>query len=199
MNGIDKILERIEADSRAEIESIEADARARCEAIRADGDRRAQEQYAGLITAGAKRAEERISRLKSVAELEARKQVLATKQEMVSLAFDRAVDMIADLDDQRYIALLASLAVRASSDGTEKLIFSAADRARVGKAVCQKANAELEARGTAGRLTLSEETRDIRAGLVISAGDIEVNCTAESLVSGLRGELASKVASVLFD
>ena len=199
MNGFDKILERIEADSRAEIEAIEADAREKSEAIRAEGDRQAQEKYADMITAGARAAEERVSRLKSVAELEARKQILATKQEMVTLAFDRAVDMIADLDESRYVALLASLAARASTDGTEKLIFSAADRARVGKSVCQKANAALEAEGRTGRLTLSEETRDIRAGLVVSAGDIEVNCTVESLVSDLRGELAAKVASVLFD
>lgn len=199
MNGIERILERIEADSRAESEAIAAEARARCDEIRAEADRKAQAEYAERITAGAKAAEERIARLTSVAGLEAKKQILATKQEMVSLAFDRAVDMIADLDEERYTALLAALAVRGCETGEEKLVFSAADRARVGKSVCQKANAALESMGRTGRLTLAEETRNIRAGLIISAGDIEVNCSAESLVSDLRGELAAKVASVLFD
>ena len=50
-----------------------------------------------------------------------------------------------------------------------------------------------------GRLTLSEQTRPIKGGLILSDGDVEVNCTFETLVRLQRGEMDREVAKVLFD
>ena len=90
--------------------------------------------------------------------------------------------------------MLAGLAAKASSTGREEVILSQKDRARYGKQVVTQANERLGD----GHLTLSVQTRPIRGGLILSDGDVEVNCTFETLVRLLRGEMDRTVVEVLF-
>ncbi len=199
MNGIDKILARIQADNQAEIDEINAEAVRKCDEIQNAYDASAQEEYWKIFKKGAKDAELRVEHLGSTAALEAKKQLLAAKQEIVSSAFERAAEMLSELPEDRYVDFFSRLAADASSAGDERLIFSPDDRERVGAAVCAKANEILAASGRNGSITLSDETRDIRGGFILSRGDIEVNCSIDSLVSLKRDELASEVAGILFD
>ena len=138
--------------------------------------------------------EERQARLASVAQLDARKLELAAKQEMLAKAYDRAMERLTSLPDGEYVGLLAGLAAEASSTGREEVILSQKDRARYGKQVVTQANERLGD----GHLTLSVQTRPIRGGLILSDGDVEVNCTFETLVRLLRGEMDRTVVEVLF-
>ena len=68
-----------------------------------------------------------------------------------------------------------------------------------GADIVAAANALLQEQGKPGELTLSADTRPIRAGFVLQQGDVEVNCAVETLAELCRAELAGKVAAVLFD
>mgnify|MGYP000530679574 CR=1 FL=1 len=107
---------------------------------------------------------------------------------------DRAMERLTSLPDGEYVGLLAGLAAKASSTGREEVILSQKDRARYGKQVVTQANERLGD----GHLTLSVQTRPIRGGLILSDGDVEVNCTFETLVRLLRGEMDRTVVEVLF-
>ena len=117
--------------------------------------------------------------------------------------------------------------MEASETGKEQLIFSEADRARVGKQVVIAAN-ECLVKGVApelpgaladtkvgallgkvvnstaamvtgtGLLTLAQETRKMRGGFVMLDNDVEINCTFETLVRLQREKLEKQVAQVLF-
>ena len=91
MNGIEKITGRIEADAREQASAITADAEAKCAEIRADYDKQAQDQYWARVRDGVKTCEDRVQRMGRLAEMEARKSVLALKQEMVDAAFAAAL------------------------------------------------------------------------------------------------------------
>ena len=201
MNGFDNILSKINAQADAEIRSISAEADARCEAIRAEGEAKARDEYSRLMAKGASDAAALIERRKSAAVLEGKKAVLAEKQRLVSLAFSRAAEILAELPENEYTAFLATLADKAAVTGKEKLVMSAADRSRYGKNVCIAANGLLEARGLPGSLTLSRRTADIRGGLIVvlAGGDIEVNCSIEALIAAARHDLTGELASMLFD
>ena len=199
MNGIEKIIARIEADAAGEVEAIDAESGRACEKARAEAENAAQEEYWKIFKKGTKDAEMRVERLGSVAALEAKKQLLATKQEMVARAFQLAVEKITGLPEQEYVGLLSKLAAGASRTGREQIILSSGDRARYGKNVCIKANELLSDAGKTASLTLSEEMRDIRGGIMLKDGDIEVNCAVETLVELEKNEMASQVAGVLFD
>ena len=198
MNGIEKITARIAADADAEIRAILDEGAARCAAIRADYDKKAQGEYWALVEAGAKRAEQRVERLGRTAKLEAKKSILGMKQELVKAAFDQALERVAGLEELSYITFLARQAGQAAVTGQEELLLNADDRARCGAKVIKAANELIKARGLMPQLTLADETRPIRGGLVLKQGNIEVNCTVETLLELARGELAAQVAEVLF-
>ena len=191
MDGIEKITGRIAADTEAEIASIQAEARRQADEITARYEAQAKREVAAR---GRRSAEERQARLASVAQLDARKLELAAKQEMLAKAYDRAMERLTSLPDGEYVGLLAGLAAKASSTGREEVILSQKDRARYGKQVVTQANERLGD----GHLTLSVQTRPIRGGLILSDGDVEVNCTFETLVRLLRGEMDRTVVEVLF-
>lgn len=194
MNGIDKLTQQITADAQAEIDAITAEAQAKADAITADYAQRAEKASAERLAKGTEAAAQREERLIAMADMERRKDLLAAKQEMVGKAFDLALDKLCALPEKEYVALLAKLAVTASTTGREQLIFSQRDRTRVGKAVVTAVNETLPN----GSLTLSEQTRPMRGGFILSDGDVEVNCSFETLVRLQRNEIAGEVASVLF-
>ena len=194
MNGIEKITGRIEADAQEQAKAIAAEAEAKCAEIRADYDKQAQDQYWARVRDGVKACEDRVQRMGRLAEMEARKSVLALKQEMVDAAFDK----ICAMPQADYVAYLAKLAAQAATTGTETLVFNAKDQAACGQAVVDAANALLAQQGKPGRLTMSRATRDLRAGFVLQQGDIEVNCAVETIAELCRSDLAAQVAEVLF-
>ena len=195
MNGIEKITGRINEDAQREIDAITAKAEAEAAAITAKYQAQAEQEAADILARGRQNAEEREERLASVAQLEAKKMTLAAKQFVLGEAFDAALKQLTELPEEKYVALLAALAVKAARTGREKLIFSPADRNRYGAKVATMANGAL---GEKGGLTVAEETRDIRGGLLLSDGDVEVNCAFETLVRLTRNQIAGDVAKVLF-
>ncbi|HJB98860.1 MAG TPA: hypothetical protein H9764_00260 [Candidatus Flavonifractor merdavium] len=195
MDGIEKITGRIAEDAGREVDGILTEARRQADEITARYEAQAKRESEEILSRGRRNAEERVERLASVAQLDARKLELAAKQEMLAKAYDLALEKLLQLPEKEYVALLADLAVKASSTKKEAVIFSQKDRTRYGKAVVTQANEKLGD----GRLTLSEQTRPIKGGLILSDGDVEVNCTFETLVRLQRGEMDREVAKVLFD
>jgi len=199
MIGIEKILAHIQSESNAECKAIEDSAAQECGRIRAEAEKTEQEEYRGLIDTGTKDAELRVERLNSLAVLESKKQVLATQQEMVAEAFKHAAQKLLELPESEYISFLAAQACNASLKGDETIFLSPSDHQRFGNKVLDASNSALRAAGKAASLTLSEKTADISGGLILSGGDIEVNCSIDALVAEHKNDLSPKVASVLFD
>ena len=199
MNGIEKILAHIMTESEEECAAIESAASEECERIRAEYAKSEQDEYWKLVNEGAKEAERRLERLNSLAALESKKQVLMTQQEMLSEAFSQAAKKLLELPESEYIAFLAKHAFAASLSGTETIILSPSDRDRVGEDVQKAANTALNAAGKTAALSLSNATADIAGGLILSGGEIEVNCSIDALVAECRNRISPEVASVLFD
>lgn len=199
MNGIDRITDRIEADAREQAKAIIAEAEAKCAEIRKENEKKAQERYLQLIRNGTKDCESGLERRKSAAEMDAKKSVLALKQDCVAEAFDMAKRRLADMPEDSYVGFLASLAASAAADGSGEIVLSARDRERCGKAVLERANAALAAKGLIPALTLAADSREISGGLILRQGGVEVNCSIEALVEALKGPMTADVARTLFE
>lgn len=204
MNGIEKITGQIDADVQKEIGAALVQARAQAKEIEARYESQAQTQGEALRRKGEQDAALRRERLVDVARLEARKTLLAAKQDMVGQAFDLALKKLLELPDQEYIALLAKLAVAASRTGREQVILSQKDRSRYGKQAVTMANDMLakkagpRAAESAGMLTLAGESRPMAGGLILRDGRVETNCSFEVLIHLQRDALSAEVARVLF-
>ena len=193
MNGIEKITQRIASEAQAEIDRILGDARDEADRIAESYRAQADGEAAELNARNEKNAAEREERLVSAAQMEARKVLLAAKQEMVEKAYIQALDKLCAMPEEQYVSVLAGLLVKASSNGKEEAVFSNEDRERVGKAAVAKAN-ELSGK----QLRLSEETQPIRGGFILKDKNVEVNCTFETLVRLQKAETAGAVVKKLF-
>lgn len=204
MNGIEKITGQIDADVQKEIGAALDQARAQAKEIEARYESQAQTQGEALRRKGEQDAALRRERLVDVARLEARKTLLAAKQDLVGQAFDLALKKLLELPDQEYIALLAKLAVAASRTGREQVILSQKDRSRYGKQAVTMANDMLakkagpRAAESAGMLTLAGESRPMAGGLILRDGRVETNCSFEVLIHLQRDALSAEVARALF-
>lgn len=228
MEGIEKITTRIAQDADAEIARLNQQTQEQIREMQDKAQAQADRERADILARGRRAADERLERLKSAAGMETRKLELAMKQEVLSQAFDQALDQLCALPDAEYVELLTRLVLEASSTGKEQLVFSPKDRARVGKQVVVAAN-EAMVKGVVpdlpeaitetkvgaflgkvvnstaamvtgtGLLTLSEETRNIRGGFILVDGDVEVNCAFETLVRLQREKLERRAAEILFE
>lgn len=198
MDGINKIIERIEAETREEISAMQAETAEKCRGIKEAYDKIAQEEYWKAVRAGVQECELQVQRLSSTAAMESKKSILAMKQDAVSRIFEEATKVICNLPEDRYVDFLARLAGNAASTGLEEIIFNSRDKQNYSKAVTKAANEIAKKRGLLPKLTMSEQTGNFKGGLMVKQGDIEVNCSVEKLVELSRTELAAQVAEVLF-
>ena len=194
MNGIEKIIDRISGDAQAEIDAILAEANVEAAQITAKYEAQAKAEADEIVKRGSAAAAEREERLVSMAQMEGRKAELCAKQEVIEEAFELALKKLLALPEDKYVELLAGLAAKASATGKETLIFSAADRDRVGKKVVDAANAKL----ANGALTLGESVRNLNGGFILSDGAVEVNCSFDTLVRLQKAEITGEVSRALF-
>jgi len=199
MSGIEKITARIKRDAEAETEAALAEARREAEEVINHYETEAAKQAGEMTRRGAAQADERFKRLEGVAELEAGKNVLAVKQEMLNTAFSRAAEAIVKLPDEKYVKFLSELAVRYSHTGKEQVFLSKTDLEKHGAKVVSSANATLAAQGKPASLSLSDKAADIDGGLILKEGNVEINCTIDTILQLTRDKISTEVAEVLFN
>lgn len=198
MNGIEKITDRIAVDNEAEVRALKERTKQQADSIYSGYQAAADADYAATVAKGKTDAADRVQRLGGVAQLEAKKLTLATKQDMLDKAFALAMEKLLSLPEDQYADLLVKLALRAISKGTETLVFSETDRARYGKRVVIAVNEQLEQQDKTASVTLSEESRSFKGGLYVQDGKIETNCTFSTLLRMQRETMALEVSEILF-
>ena len=194
MNGLEKIVARMEADTQAACDALAASAAESAAAILRDCQAQADAAAQDSAQRAAAQAAEHLEHLNGSSQMACRQRVLAAKQQLIDEAFARTAQALTALPQAKYVDLLASLAAENGS-GDEELLLSKTDRDAVGTAVVEAANAKKP--GAAFRL--SEETRDTGGGLVLRRGRVELNCSFTEKLRQLRQEESSAVAQLLFD
>ena len=192
MKGIEKITQRINDQAQAEIDGILAAAQAQADLITQQGKAKAEAESAEMAARNAMAAAARQERLIGAAQMEAKKLVLAARQELMEKAYDKALEKLCTMSDEAYIAVVVDLLEQAAPDGKGSVVFGADVKQRIGEAAVAQANKKL-----GGSLTLAEETRPMKGGFILSRGNVEVNCTFETLVRLQKAETAGEVLKKL--
>ena len=202
MNGIETITARISAETEAEIRAIEETAQAQAAELKQQYEREANARASEIKEKGKQSAAQRRERLTSASKMERKKMLLAVKQTALDEAFQKALLDLTNLPENEYVALLTELAMQSVRTGREQLILSPSDRTRFGKKVVTAVNQRLEQDADWTKdaaLTLSETTRAIKGGIILSDGKTETNGSFETILRLLRKGAAGQVASLLFD
>jgi len=198
MDGIDRIIARINADAKAECDKIISEAAARAAEISADYEKKAADAYAETYAKAEADAHAHYERLANAAQSESKKRILKERQELVAEAMNRAVSLIRSKPDDEYAAILADLIDRAAVSGHEKLVFASDERERIGAKAASLANTLIAARGLEPNLEVSDVSSNISGGVIIISEDSEVNCDLRVLVSESRRDIETQTASALF-
>lgn len=198
MPGAEKLIEKILAEANSQAGTVLAEAKTRAAEISAKGEKEAEAKKKSLLESAKNQGEERIRRAHTIAELDARKSILAAKEQMIEDTFKQAVERLLKVDKKEYEDIILPMLIVAAETGAEEIIVAATDRERYTPELLAKANKALEAQGKQGKLTLSAQTREGKGGFVLRAGDVEINSTFDAILRMQRDKLEPDVAEILF-
>jgi len=199
--SLENIVKKIRTEAEETIRVIDGGARENIEKLQARLDaeeRRLNEEAEKMAEA---ETEEILNRRTSSALLEGRKRVLAAKESILNEVFAAAKAKLLELPDDEYLKLLTSLAVAHSVSGDEVVMLSPSDKKRLSKSLKTWAgsiNDALKKKKIPGKVTVSDETRNIEGGIVLSKGRTEINLSLDVLLGELRYELEGRLTGILF-
>ena len=190
--AIDNITSKIIYDAEREAAAIAQEAAARREEILALARKEAEEKREAMRADGEAERAAMVEINVSVAKIDAGKLILEEKQILIERCLAEAVKKIANLDGDVYLKFLADTAKTLAPEGGE-LILNERDREKYG----EKLEKLLE-ESDGGKYALSEETRKIKAGVIVKRGSVYVNGSVEARIDAMRSELVPEVAARLF-
>ena len=123
MAGAEKIKEKILEEARLQAQKNLEQAEKEAAEIIQSAQKEAEQKKSEIIERAHKEAVDRKKRLIAAAELEARKQKLQAKQEVVEEAFTRVLNKLNSLPADQYQDILVDMVVRSVRKGNEEIIF----------------------------------------------------------------------------
>ncbi len=196
MAGADMILNKILDDARADATAMLTDAKERVRVIKARSQASVETSREAALKGAQIEAEQRKERRLRMAQLDARKEQLAMKRELIDEAFDFALERLLKADADTKRSLFLSMLI-ASAQGGEVIMPAAADQGIFTPDALAVMNGAL-AKDAKAPVTLGAVAPGIRGGFILSLKGMECNCSLEALLRQEREALEPEVASALF-
>ncbi len=193
MNGIEKIKERILREAHAYAKTCVKNASEEADKILEAARQEAVCQKKVLMEEAQRESDHRTKRRIAKAEMEARKERLKVKQELVEDVMRRAADKLCSMPVEEYCGILARMIVNAAGEEKMEIVLSAGDRKRLEEILPSRIAALALSQGKKPEITLSEHTREISGGFILTMGGIELNYSAEALIRAEKEELEERV------
>ena len=193
-----KIVFKIEEEAAAEVAAILAAAKTKADAsaekIIEEAHIKAQEIREEALLA----AKEAAHRQELIAELEARKNSLDSKRQILEEAYLLAAKELAQLEEEKWKKLIIAIVRNASVTGQEKLCVPAKDLAKYQNGFLLEINAALAAKGKRGELSLAEEAAPFADGVLLIGKNSDVDCSFATILQEMRRKTEREVAAILF-
>lgn len=196
--GAEKIVEKILQDARDKAREITSGAQAEAGKIVAEANKAAEGKKTVSLAAGDKEAALTKQRIVASAHMEAKKLLLQTKQDLLSAAFDSALEKIKNMDNTQFERLMTNLMIHLVETGDEVAIISEADKKRLSPEFLYYVNRTIAKEQVPCNVTMSDEVRDIPSGFILKRGDVEINATFEALLRQKKDALSAEVVKILF-
>lgn len=130
-------------------------------------------------------------RSRSVAELDARKLLLAAKAQVLDSVYAKTLEKLRNLDKEQYSALIFSM-LKNAKDGD---VVTVSERE---KDIVTKESLADFAKKKGISLTLADKFGDFDGGVIISENGVDNNFTLEVEVALLREQTETKIAKEIF-
>ena len=197
MSG-DKIIQKIEEEAKQDAAAIGAAAQEKARKEKEQILAKAQEQVREIQAKSQVDAKEAAGRLQLIAELQSRKENLASKRKVLQEAFDRAEEQLEALPQVQWEKLIGRIVLESDLTGREKLVVPTKDRHRYEKGFLDRLNKELKAQGRKGSLTLSDKEAEFTDGVLIEGETCDYDGSFATLLEDVRTGEEYRVAELLF-
>lgn len=194
MNGLDKIIKKIESDSQAACSAVISEAELKAKEILSAGEKNCEEIKKREDVRCENSCVDVRARAESAAELEIRKGKLLARQTVISDMLEKCKNSLKSLEKEEYFKLILKMVEKYSENQDGVIVFSKKDTDRMDKNFISKIN-----KVSAGKLALGEPNKKIDGGFVLVYGDIEINCTFDTIFTVEKEKLTDVVSAVLFD
>lgn len=196
MIGLNKILNSIEEEAEENARQTILKAQTEAKKILDEARLKATQKSFEIVSNADIKAKEIVNRAKSLAELERKNTLLKTRYKLINETILNVKNQVLGLNDADYFALMLSLCEKHVLSKKGVMIFSEKDLKRLPRGF--KTAVSRIAKNVGGDLKVSDITRDICGGFILSYGDIEENCSIDSLINENRDALEDKLNSLFF-
>lgn len=194
--ALEEIIRKIELEREKKIKEILTSAKEEERSILARAESDAEKIKKKIIETGEKEIIAKKQAEITMAQLEARKTLLAEKQKIISEVYTEVLKKIEELPKEEYRKLLKELILKVANGG-EEIIVAKKDRSKIDPDFLKEINREL-ARKEKKPLTLSSDEQNIPGGFLLRSGKSEIKLTFSLLVKSLREKTESQVVKLLF-
>ena len=196
MAGIENIVKSIDKETQAVLAEIINNAKSEAKDIILKAETIAENETNLIIKNAEDKAKLILKRADSQMELQRREMLLKAKREQIDHIIDEAKDTLRKLPDNEYFEFILKLYEKYMQPQKGELIFSQFDLDRLPQEF--KTNVSKLSKSIGGDVKISENTRDINGGFILSYGDIEENCSFDALFDSKYDLLSDKVNELLF-
>ena len=132
-----------------------------------------------------------------VAELDAKKDRLAAKVQVLEEAYEAAQRALMELPSNRYREIYRTLVLQAIESGDEG-IAPALDETRIDQSFVDDLNEVMRERQKNASLHLLPARADISGGLLVCRGKMEINLESAAVLRNVREQTQAEIAEILF-
>ncbi|WP_295722957.1 V-type proton ATPase subunit E [uncultured Methanobrevibacter sp.] len=204
-SGADKIVSNINSEAQAKADGIIQEAQTKADDIIAKAQEDAGVEKDKILADGQKQADMRYQQIISEARMNQRRAELGAKEEVIEMAFSKAMADLKDLGsttDPKYVDALSKMIKEAAVEiggGDLTVHVKEADKSKVESSLSSIASDVSSKTNVTTTLELGEPIETIGGAIVKTKnGDIEVNNTIESRQERFKKSLRSEVAQILF-
>lgn len=196
MGGLDKIIEEIKDQANAEAGQILKEADEYCDEYMKEITDKVADEVEAFEKKEKSKRDLYDEKVKSGARFRERNEILKTKQQCINEVIKEAEYTICNLETKQYFDFLSKL-FEANFDGTEgEMFFGKEDLERMPEEFKEKIKAIADNKGA--KVNISDKTKNIKNGFILVYGEIEENCTIQSLFDEKSDALRDIVNKELF-
>ena len=196
MGGLDKIIEEIKDQANAEAGQILKEADEYCDEYMKEITDKVADEVEAFEKKEKSKRDLYDEKVKSGALFRERNEILKTKQQCINEVIKEAEYTICNLETKQYFDFLSKL-FEANFDGTDgEIFFGKEDLERMPEEFKEKIKAIADNKGA--KVNISDKTKNIKNGFILVYGEIEENCTIQSLFDEKSDALRDIVNKELF-
>ena len=196
MTGLEKIIEKINADSAESCKAVAASAEKKVAEIIAEANAEGDKAAEAIMHEAQKKCTSIEAMAHSRAQQVSRQTVLAARVQAIGDTLAMLEKSLMDMPAEDYFNALVKIAAANAMPGSCVVRLNSADSKRMPKDFAAKLSSALKEKDSV--CTVSDEAADIDGGLILVYGDIEINCSFAAIIEARADELKEEIAKRIF-